>query len=194
MSGADMTETGQSNSKRSMFAAIAKQYEGALLRTARRLCGTDRDLAQDIVQDTMISAYRAFVEDRFDGRHPGAWLTRILTNSFLYAKRQNRSDSGLDGDMIPNNDAAQSNWNSKIPSPDQWILEGTFSEPLEMALLSLPESQRICVLLADVEELPYAEVAQILDIPIGTVRSRLARARMQMLTVMRDLQANETKS
>jgi len=188
-----MMEPGTALSKRQEFAAIAKQHEAALLRTARRMCGADHDLAQDIVQDALVSAYRAYLDGRFDGRHPAAWLTRILTNCYLYARRQNRTDSGLQTDSIPNNEAMEGNWNSKIPSPDQCLLQGTLSEPLERALMSLPESQRMCVLLADVEELPYAEVAQTLGVPIGTVRSRLARARMQMLSVLRDLGHLETQ-
>jgi RNA polymerase sigma-70 factor (ECF subfamily) len=186
-----MMDSGQANSKRAAFAAIAKQHQAALLRTARRMCGMDADLAQDIVQDTLVSAYRAYLDDRFDGRHPGAWLTRILTNSYLYAKRQNRSESGLEEDTIPNSESNEGGWNSQIPAPDKCLLQGTFSEPLERALMALPESQRLCVLLADVEELPYAEVAKILQVPIGTVRSRLARARMQMLTELRDQQTFE---
>jgi len=187
-------EAGQSNRRRAEFAAIAKQHEAALMRTAKRMCGSDYDLAQDLVQDTFVAAYRAYLDDRFDGRHPGAWLTRILTNSYLYARRQNRSDSGLDGELIPNNDQTEGNWNSKIPSPEQSLLRGTFSEPIERALMSLPEAQRVCVLLADVEEIPYAEVAHTLGVPIGTVRSRLARARMQMLVVLRELQKQEMQS
>lgn len=189
MVGTTMTDSKQANSKRAAFAEIARRHQPALLRTARRLCGQDRDLAQDIVQDTLVSAYKAYLDDRFDGRHPGAWLTRILTNSYLYAKRQNRTDSGLETDMISNSDSIGNGWNGKVPSPDQALMQGTLSEPLERALMSLPESQRICVILADVEELPYAEVAQILQVPIGTVRSRLARARMQMLTELRDQNA-----
>jgi len=188
-----MKEAGLIHSKRAEFAAIARQYEGALLRTAKRMCGSDHDLAQDIVQDTLVAAYRAYLDGRFDGRHPNAWLTRILTNSFLYSRRQNRTDSGLDGEMIPNTEANDVSWSSKIPSPDRNLLEGAFSEPLERALMSLPESQRLCVLLADVEELPYTEVAEALGVPIGTVRSRLARARMQMLIVLRDLQKLEVQ-
>jgi RNA polymerase sigma-70 factor (ECF subfamily) len=184
-----MTDPGHANSKRAAFAVIARQHEASLLRTARRMCGQDADLAQDIVQDTLISAYKAFLDDRFDGRHPGAWLTRILTNSYLYAKRQNRTDSGLEADTIANTDSNAGRWNSQIPSPDQRLMQGALSEPLERALMSLPESQRICVLLTDVEELPYSEVAQLLGVPIGTVRSRLARARMQMLTELKNINA-----
>jgi RNA polymerase sigma-70 factor (ECF subfamily) len=95
----------------------------------------------------------------------------------------------LETETIPNCEVTAGGWNSRIPSPDQRLLQGTLSEPLERALMALPESQRICVLLADVEELPYAEVAQILGVPIGTVRSRLARARMQMLMELRDQNA-----
>ncbi len=175
-------------SKRAEFAAMARQHEDALLRTARRMCGADKDLAQDIVQDALVSAYRAYLDGRFDGRHPAAWLTRILTNCFLYAKRQNRTETGLDEEVIANMQGSMDHgWNSNIPGPDTKLMRETFSEPMERALMSLPESQRLCVLLADVEELPYAEVAAALDIPIGTVRSRLARARMQMLTVIRDM-------
>jgi RNA polymerase sigma-70 factor (ECF subfamily) len=183
-----MNQAAPSPAKRAEFAAIAKQHEAALLRTAKRMCGADHDLAQDIVQDALVAAYRAYLDDRFDGKHPAAWLTRILTNCFLYTRRQNRTESGLEGEMITNSEPNEVTWNSKIASPEQSLMQGTFSEPVEMALMSLPVSQRLCVLLADVEELPYAEVAETLSIPIGTVRSRLARARMQMLTVIRDFQ------
>jgi len=194
MNPTSLRSAGQDIAKREAFAAIARLNEAGLIRTAKRLCQGDLDLALDLVQDTFVSAYRAFLDDRFDGRHPKAWLTRILTNSFLLSKRQNRSDSGLEVETIANHDSASGVWNSQIPSPDQCLLEGTFSEPLERALMSLPDSQRLCVLLADVEQLPYTEVAATLGIPIGTVRSRLARARMQMLTVIRDLQRLEVQS
>src|SRR5476651_2587069 len=90
MYGITMTDPGQAISKREAFAEIAKRHQAALLRTAKRMCGQDIDLAQDIVQDTLIAAYRAYLDDRFDGKHPAAWLTRILTNCYLYSKRQNR--------------------------------------------------------------------------------------------------------
>jgi RNA polymerase sigma-70 factor (ECF subfamily) len=189
-----MTNAGPNLEKRADFGAIAKQHEAALLRTAKRMCGADHDLAQDLVQETLVSAYRAYLDDRFDGRHPAAWLTRILTNAFLFAKRQNRTQSGLEWETLPNRQETEGNWNSKIPSPDECLLQGTLSEPLERALMSLPESQRLSMLLADVEELPYAEVAETMGVPIGTVRSRLARARMQMITVLRDLQKLDTLS
>ena len=187
-----MTNADPSHEKRTAFSVIARQHQASLLRTAKRMCGDDHDLAHDLVQDTLVSAYRAYVDDRFDGRHTQAWLMRILTNAYLYSKRQERTQSGLETDYLPNNEATEGNWNSKIPSPDLDLLKGTFSEPLERALMSLPESQRLCVILADVEELPYTEVAQAMGVPIGTVRSRLARARMQMLVVLRDLNKLDT--
>ena len=187
-----MTQTDPNLDKRAAFAAIARQHQSSLIRTAKRMCGADHDLAQDLVQDTLVSAYRAYLDGRFDGQHTQAWLMRILTNAYLYSRRQDRTQSGLETDYIPNNDSSDGNWNSKIPSPELTLLKGSFSEPIERALMSLPESQRLCVILADVEELPYAEVAAALNVPIGTVRSRLARARMQMLVVLRDLNKLDT--
>ena len=180
--------------KRAEFGKIAREHQTGLLRTAKRLCGSDQDIAHDIVQDTLVSAYRAYLDDRFDGRHPLAWLTRILTNSYLYARRQNRTDPGLDSELLTNFSPDEGSWTSKIASPDQCLLQGTLSEPLERALMSLPEAQRICVILCDIEELPYAEVAEMLQVPIGTVRSRLNRARMQMLTILRDLEKLDSLS
>jgi RNA polymerase sigma-70 factor (ECF subfamily) len=178
--------------KRAEFASIARQHESALLRTAKRLCSPDYDLAQDIVQDALVSAYRAYLDGRFDGKHPAAWLTRILTNAFLYSRRQNRTDTGLETEFIASPEEHDNvSWNSQIPSPDYRLMQGTLSEPMERALMSLPESQRLCVVLADVEELPYTEVATILEVPIGTVRSRLARARMQMMVMLRDMNSLE---
>ncbi|MDR3692648.1 MAG: sigma-70 family RNA polymerase sigma factor [Fimbriimonas sp.] len=189
-----MTNPPRPSEKRSAFALIARQHEANLLRAAKRMCGLDHDLAQDLVQETLVSAYRAYLDGRFDGRHPGAWLTRILTNAFLFAKRQNRTLPGLESELLPNDDTFGVSWNSKIPSPEERLMQGTLSESLERALMSLPESQRLCVILADIEELPYAEIAEVMEVPIGTVRSRLARARMQMLTVLRDLQKLDSLS
>ncbi len=189
-----MADNAQTHSKRAAFAEIARQHAPALLRTAKRMCGVDVDLAEDIVQDTFVSAYRAYLDGRFDGRHPSAWLTRILTNGYLYARRQNRADSGLETEDLPGDGPGVGCWIGKLPAPEQSLLDSVFSEPLERALMSLPEAQRLCVLLADVEEVPYAEVAEILGVPIGTVRSRLNRARMQMLEMLRDAASQETRS
>lgn len=168
---------------REEFAALAKANEASLLRVARRMCG-DPDLAMDLVQDTFVSGYRAYLDGRFDGRHPLAWLIRILTNAILLHHRNNRVTIEADVERIVEGQAVAPAWGCRVEGTDDNLLKSTLAEPLEKALKRLSEEQRICVLLIDIEEMTYAEVAEILQVPIGTVRSRLNRARLDMYTYL----------
>lgn len=155
-----------------------------LLGYARRLCRGDYDRAQDLVQDALVRAYDAFRQGRFiEGYSPCAWLSRILTNGFLNAyRREKRWEAGVTVEALtaggetgpPSTRAADADL------PEAALLTATLDEPLERALAALPEALRLTVLLVDVEEYSYAEAAECLKVPIGTIRSRLARARYQL--------------
>lgn len=179
-----------SRAQRDIFAVLAKRHEGALLRTASRLCRGNDDQAQDLVQDTLIRAYQAFLSGGLDqSRDARPWLTRILTNLFIndYVRRK-KWDAGIDFDTLTASGTTGPPQTRAAPAdvPGLALLDRTLDEELEQALTQLPESSRRCVQLVDMDGLEYEEAARVLGIPIGTVRSRLARARMKLHDLLQD--------
>ena len=173
--------------KRRAFAALAHQHETALLRASQRLCRGKHDLAQDLAQDTLVRAYQAFLDGRFQqGSNAWPWLLRILTNLFINDLNHHRkwaSDVDLDTLMQSGGGSVQTHAApADVPGVD--LMARTLDEELEQAMLS--DSLRVCILLCDMEGLSYEETALALGIPIGTVRSRLARGRMKLHDSLQD--------
>lgn len=170
--------------RRAAYTALIRRYEADLLWTARRLCAGQEDQAQDLVQDALVRGYEAYIDGRFEeGTNARAWLLRILTNGFInnYRRRQ-KWEAHLDPETLTLKVETDREGmrNAVLDRPDTAILETTLDEPLERALATLSEELRACVILVDVEGMEYAEAAKTLNIPIGTVRSRLSRARVQL--------------
>lgn len=146
---------------------------------AYRLAGNRAD-AEDLTQEAFYRAYRSF--DDYEGDRPFEnWIFRIVTRLFLDLLRNRRrriravsydnpighgagADDNLYFDMPDNS-----------PSPEEQVMEGTFSEDLQRAMNSLSPEQRLLVTLADIEGVPYKDIADMLDKPVGTIRSRLHR-------------------
>jgi RNA polymerase sigma-70 factor, ECF subfamily len=140
-----------------------------LLRVARSLTRNDAD-AEDLVQDTLVRAYKAI--DRFDGRHPRAWLLTILRNTHINRNRRRRPEllrdpSGADRQLA---EAASDDVTDAS-------VDASFDAEIERALADLDEPFRRVIELVDVDGLSYAEAAEVLDVPTGTVMSRLHRGR-----------------
>ena len=154
---------------REEFDAAAMPHVAALLRTASRLCRA-RDAAEDLVQETYLQAWRSFT--RFEpGTNCRAWLYKILIFSHSRMRRdQSRRP------LVTDLDAAGESALLFDPLTPDTITAGS----VQAAFEALPEPFRIAVLLVDVEELSYREAAEILDVPIGTVMSRLNRGRRLM--------------
>lgn len=154
-----------------IFEAEALPHLRSLYGTAYRMTRNAHD-AEDLVQETLLRAYRAF-----DGFTPGtnirAWLFTILhrarTDAFRKAGRSLRTVE-LEGEGPP------------VPPPQDALASG--GEDLARALESLPEVFRSAVMLRDVEDFSYEEIARILDVPIGTVMSRIHRGRAQLRTLL----------
>ncbi len=151
---------------------------GSLFSTALRMTGNRAD-AEDLVQDTYLRAYRSYGSFT-EGTNLRAWLFRIMTNAHINryrAKSRRVEESELD-------DIDDLFLYRRLTDPGQYSrsaedeLMDLFSESEVVAAVeALPESYRMAVLLADVEGFAYKEIAEILDIPIGTVMSRLHRGR-----------------
>ncbi len=173
--------------KHAVFAQITAENEGRLLRLARRLCVGNEDKAQDLVQDALIRGYQGYIGGKFqEGSNAKAWLMQIMTNLFLEGcRRQKRfADIDLDtllaeGRLLP--DALHA---SSKERPDAALLANTLDEDLERALMMLAPALRLTALLVDVDEMSYAEAAQAMSIPVGTVRSRLFRAHEQLAVIL----------
>ncbi len=169
------------DSARDDFARDALQYLDALYGTALRLTRSEAD-AQDLVQDAFLKAYRFY--DHFEpGTNLRAWMLRILTNTFINKyRRRVRERRVLDGDEAePVGDGVMSRAAMRaLTDPVNDALRPLISREIQRALDDLSDEHRLMIVLADVEELSYKEIADIVGCPVGTVMSRLHRARKQM--------------
>src|SRR5687767_11677055 len=136
--------------------------------------------AEDLVQDTMVRAYRAF--NRFEaGTNLKAWLFRIMTNAYIntYRKKQ-REPQKVSQDDVEEFDLYQElkNRNPEYEAtPETLVLDSLVDSDIIEAIDELPEQFRMAVVLSDIEGFSYAEMAEIMDVPMGTVMSRLHRGR-----------------
>jgi len=146
-----------------------------LFRVARTLTGSSVD-AEDLVQETLIRAFRSL--DTFDGQHPRAWLLTILRNTNINMHRRRRPD--LVEDIGSVRGARPAFGATRQTSPEESVLDDILSEDLEAAVNSLQDRFRTVLLLVDVDRLTYAEAADALGVPVGTIMSRLSRARARV--------------
>lgn len=139
-----------------------------MYRVARRL-GANAEASEDIVQSTLIKAYQAW--DRFDGRYVRSWLITILRNEWLMSLRSVKNDLSLDADEAP-----------EVPDAPFWDRHDLKmqADELLLELGRLPDIYKLAIQLCDVEQLTYEEAAEAMEVPVGTVRSRLFRARVML--------------
>ena len=162
------------------FAEQAMEYADALYAAAMRLTRNAAD-AEDLVQETYLRAYRGF--GGFEqGTNLRAWLYRILTNTFInsYRAKQRRpdeSDLADVEDLYLYRRLGGLETSQRGRSAEDELMDLVTDSAVKEAIESLPEQFRMAVLLADVEGFSYKEIAEIVDVPIGTVMSRLHRGR-----------------
>ena len=159
--------------------------------TLRRGPGHDRADAEDLVQETYLKAYQKFHQYK-PGTNIKAWLYRILTNTYItsYRKAQ-RSPKRASTDTVEDWQLAEaaSHAETGLKSAEVEALEALPSAQLREALDSLSEEHRMVVLMADVEGMSYKEIAEELGVPMGTVMSRLNRARKNLRSSLADVAA-----
>ncbi len=171
------------------FVEQAMEYAPALYSAAMRLTFNSSD-AEDLVQETYLKAYRSFRTFE-QGTNLRAWLYRILTNTFInnYRSKQRRpeqDDIADVEDMYLYKHLGSLEVALAGRSAEDNLLERITDDEVKQALQAIPEIFRMPVYLADVEEFSYKEVAEILDVPIGTVMSRLHRGRKALHKLLFD--------
>ncbi len=148
----------------------------ALYTFAYHLTYNEED-ANDLVQETYLKAYR-FIENYKEGTNAKAWLFKILKNAFINQyRKKSKKPTQVDYEEIVNyHDEEDSNYSSYMDLREE-MFQHMMGDEVTNAINSLPVDFRVVILLCDIEGFTYEEISKIIDIPIGTVRSRLHRAR-----------------
>jgi RNA polymerase sigma-70 factor (ECF subfamily) len=157
--------------KRDSFERQAEKVYPSVFGTALRLTRS-REEAEDLAQEAVVRAFDAY--DRFDGANFKAWMLRIVTNLYINKYRQRQRGPQL-ASLEEENVVEPMASESEIP--DRLLFDNVFGAEIESALHKVPEDFRLAVILSDIEGLSYQEIADATNVPIGTVRSRIARGR-----------------
>lgn len=170
-------EDKRSKERREQFEALAKRYHRDVFNAALRMTGSYPD-AEDLTQETFLKAYMAF--DQFTmGTNFRAWLLRILTNTHInrYRRAMRSPDTIAWEDLTEGGSRRVPEEADQGPLPEEEVLASIPDETIGPALAALPDEFREAVILSDMHELSYKEIADALGIPLGTVRSRIFRGR-----------------
>jgi len=165
--------------QRRRFEAQVLPHLDAAYNLARWLCGGTSE-AEDVLQEAMLRAYRYF--DAFHGEHPRAWLLAIVRNTCFSAwERREPAQAGDGYDETRDGGEALPGWQEDgMAGPEQWLLRAEDVRLVHQALARLPVAFREVIVLRELEDLPYRDIARIADLPLGTVMSRLARGRRML--------------
>ena len=161
------------------FDALTLPYVDRIYRAAYHLTHRADD-AEDLTQETYLRAYQGF--DKFQGRHPKAWLFAIMRNAYIDSYRQRLRRPALvdiESTVLDVLDSRELEGTYTLSAEDL-LLAGGLDEEVDRALMTLPADWRLIILLADLEELTYQEIAEVTQVPIGTVMSHLHRSRRRL--------------
>ena len=177
----EFNRTGAPSQEMLEFEQIALVHIDELYATALRYTKNDKD-AEDLVQETFLKAFTNF--HRYEkGTNCRAWLFTILTNTFINRFRRKKKEREILSaeDLRPVEQNFFHRERAEIAqNPERGLVHKTFSHDIKQALSALPEEFRTVVILADLNDFSYKEIAHILDVPVGTVMSRLFRGRKMM--------------
>ncbi|MFT5167224.1 MAG: RNA polymerase sigma factor (sigma-70 family) [Saprospiraceae bacterium] len=164
-------------------------HADALYNFAYNLSYNEED-ANDLVQETYMKAFR-FIDKYHEGTNAKAWLFKILKNAFInqYRKKSKRPSQVDYEEVINFHDQEDSNYSGHIDLRQE-IYQNMMGDEVTTAVNGLPVDFRTVILLCDIEGFSYEEISKIMDIPIGTVRSRLHRSRNMLKEKLRDYASN----
>lgn len=167
------------------FNQLVHMYEGRVYGLACRMLG-DRDAAADVAQETFISAYRAL--NRFRDGSFIAWLLRIATNACydVLRKQQRRPTTSIDQLLAGDEVRTPRQFADPAPGLDERMLTQELGEEIQAGLMTLPADQRAVLILCDIQNYSYEEVSTATDTNLGTVKSRLSRARAKLRDYLRE--------
>jgi len=168
----DTPQTITDSSSNASFEELAIPLLPALLRHAHWLTQNEAE-AEDLAQETLSKALRAF-SSFTPGTNFKAWIFRILRNTFLTSRT---GITAMRTTFLEDHEGLEESAVATGSTPEETLIQLADAATVQEALRQLPPANRDCLLLCDVEELKYKEIAAILDVPVGTVMSRIARAR-----------------
>ena len=161
--------------RRSRFGRLAREHEAGMLRFATSMAAGNADVAADWVQDALIQGYRSYLKlDPEPLEFFRAWMYQIIRHvAYRASGKDQRTQNVEDIDAVADSNAVAA-------SPFDELVGNEIDVRIRRALQALPETQRMCVVLVDMEQLDYEETSRVMGIPTGTVRSRLSRGRMKL--------------
>ena len=177
--------------KKDTFEKLSAEYLDALFGTALRLTRNQQD-AEDLVQDVYLKAYKYFF--RFEtGTNFKAWIFKILMNTFINSYHKNsRQPQSVEFEKVEYAvEKTLNDFETKSILTDENKFRDLFDDEIVTAIENMPYDYRVCVLLCDVENFTYEEIGTILNIPIGTVMSRIFRGRKILQKFLLDYAVRE---
>ena len=155
------------------FNRLVESYQGAVYNLALRMLG-NRQSAEDASQDAFVSAWRNI--GKFRGGSFKAWLLSITANTCRDQLRKRKRNPTISMEEL----AVEPAGPPSQESPEDYALRRELGEQIQRGLATLPSDQRLAVILSDIQELSYEEIAQVMGCSLGTVRSRLSRGRARL--------------
>jgi RNA polymerase sigma-70 factor, ECF subfamily len=166
------------------FNELVRLFEGRVYNLCYRMLG-DADSAADAAQDAFLSAFRNLRS--FRGGSFRSWMLRIATNTCYDVLRVRKRRPSVSLDIEADDESASSPLQiaDTAESPDDFSLRRELAAAIQDGLTTLPDEQRIVLILSDIQGLPYEEIAQITNSNLGTVKSRLSRGRARLREVLK---------
>lgn len=179
------TQTNMITPKIEQFESLVREHQRSIYNVAYRMTGNAED-AQDLTQDALIRAYKAFDSYKF-GTSFNRWLYRIITNLYIDQIRKKKRAPALeylDERLEVHDGTVNKEIKDASYSPESLYLKTELDEKLQRALNKISPEFRMAVILCDVEGFSYEEIASIMNTSIGTVRSRIHRARHTLKKIL----------
>ena len=163
------------------FNLLVENYQTAVFNLCLRMLASQQT-AEDATQEAFIASYRHL--EKFRGGSFRAWLFRIAANACYDELRRRRARPALSLDEPGSDGERHLDAADAAPSPEERAEQSELRETLARALSSIPEDQRLAITLSDVQGLDYAEIAEVMQCSLGTVKSRIARGRVRLRSIL----------